>query len=1393
MNTSEPKRPSISRDCEGYECIAGDDVPRFLCLSCGSTYCDVCWERQGPHRPGKVGLVDHLPHEKTERNIYERLVPILEPSDNANELTQLHIEDQDTTWFGVQKDENGLPDLLDHGRYAALMAETKQPSTGPRYPQLVSFVGQTGAGKSTLIKMLVSLKERKLNFKSNSPFRSPVVGSVKNDKSPTSGDVHLYADPATAYTQLPILYADCEGLEGGEVPPVATQLEERRHKINPSQVRQRLFSSKPRKLAIASENPEANRREWAVKHLYPRFLYTFSDAVVFVLRNTRTFESSALKLLLDWAATSVESSINQPALPRAVIVLNATDLSVDQKEWEVRAATENLMAHVQHAVDDIPFFIRHADHWRKKGRVINNTLDLIRCYYADISVVRIPARGRYMLTDTQITKLHLEIQKGCNASFAAKDEAHMLSTSEELNSYLQAGFDHFTSNVNQPFNFVEVAMSKNPIPRDFGDHVLGLASEIRKLADTEDGPKLFDILSYVVASCIFLDCRRQRRPSKAQELFDRFYAVACTSALDQFCHRYWPCSFVSRKGKRCVNFKATHNAKGHQTSKGKIIQTGDYQSNFSPSAFKGAWEAYIKRHLQNIENEFQEKKNATLNKAPERESLAASDDFFAYDLHQEHLEIFYCQFDNYRAKDCLSLTTCLCCLMEIPQHSFQCGHTLCTTCVKAYGEPNDLNSVTMHYCPLHKHETLGRKPRMVHFKPDFAGVRVLSLDGTGGIIALGLAAKQWEIRHCIEQFIHLSEQAFTSREFRSVAGAREAAALAHGSRYKSEPLQRALKSAFGRDQLYGGPKFGFSAYDTKVAVTASSGTGESAIVLANYSRQQEKEPNYRFEFPPKLRIWEAASATSAAPGFFKPFESSNGQVYLDGALFFNNPVKVADRERKFLWPDVADNHPDIVLSIGTAKNGSKLEEEMQAQAPQNPNVRQAKPKRKRKIKGFAPEAKTKLKKTKPFKIVLKFFEVLHSRIDNILDSEREWHKFRADAIGNQNYADIESRYVRVNVDLGDDPPRLDEKSQLKSLQADTANLLRDGENMSLIETTAHKLVASSFYFLKESIHFDEQQETYTCKGRIACRFEGRSAELRQNLRELGVFLQHQQGRDRQPYFSVKASDDAWDTSRIDIREDVINDMVARAQFHLDQQIEIRFKSRQSSTTIYLALWELRNESFHPALYPISGFPRRLVMEDSLKATRLDKRGELMKQRHSSDPKLSLTSQSSRIDMVTGNRVLSPASSLRENASESLSPRSSRTESTDRVLSNQNQSDGNPNANGTSRKHGQLDREARLVESPPPAYATRAEPSGITLSVHEPAELPAQVPHPAERLVAPLNDLKVASLPGPSSDYLVVQADTAMLSEMTSSDEDESDGDDDFPFDDSDSDGPPEDV
>src|SRR5271170_5001878 len=65
-------------------------------------------------------------------------------------------------------------------------------------------------------------------------------------------------------------------------------------------------------------------------------------------------------------------------------------------------------------------------------------------------------------------------------------------------------------------------------------------------------------------------------------------------------------------------------------------------------------------------------------------------------------------------------------------------------------------------------------------------------------------------------------------------------------------------------------------------------------------------------------------ATSAAPGYFKPFvKRDTNEGYLDGAMYHNNPVRVAYHESKLLWPDIQDCQPDILLSLGTGHNGEE--------------------------------------------------------------------------------------------------------------------------------------------------------------------------------------------------------------------------------------------------------------------------------------------------------------------------------------------------------------------------------------------------------------------------------------------------------------------------------------
>ena len=202
---------------------------------------------------------------------------------------------------------------------------------------------------------------------------------------------------------------------------------------------------------------------------------------------------------------------------------------VDDKEWDVDVASELLFDDIRGAIFREPRFEEHARIWRDGGRNIENTKDLLECYYASITTIRIPSRGRYMLMDDQVEKLFQLVRKKCQASLLTKKRVRMLATAEKLQMYLQAAYDHFSRDLDTPFDFIKEALKHNPIPRDFGGNILNLALCTKLNSDEpeplRDNPaKIFDKLIPMIASCIMLDSVRQNLMGAYHAIFALFVA-----------------------------------------------------------------------------------------------------------------------------------------------------------------------------------------------------------------------------------------------------------------------------------------------------------------------------------------------------------------------------------------------------------------------------------------------------------------------------------------------------------------------------------------------------------------------------------------------------------------------------------------------------------------------------------------------------------------------------------------------------------------------------------------------------------------------------------------------------------------------------------------------------
>ena len=222
--------------------------------------------------------------------------------------------------------------------------------------------------------------------------------------------------------------------------------------------------------------------------------------------------------MLEWGHRSLEKSTNQPALPRAIVALNATEIDVDESEWDIKKATASLLDSVSNALHPqhgVPSFQVYTEFWKQKGLTITSVYDLIRCYYGAFHVVTIPRGGRYSILQRQVQALRERIVECCSESRQARERARLRFTSEALQVYLQAAFKHFRQTIDEPFDFKKVSFQVNPIPANFGGRILELAEAVYasyyRQQERPTTDVVFTEMSRMIASCVLLDVHRHHK------------------------------------------------------------------------------------------------------------------------------------------------------------------------------------------------------------------------------------------------------------------------------------------------------------------------------------------------------------------------------------------------------------------------------------------------------------------------------------------------------------------------------------------------------------------------------------------------------------------------------------------------------------------------------------------------------------------------------------------------------------------------------------------------------------------------------------------------------------------------------------------------------------------
>ncbi|KIW92734.1 uncharacterized protein Z519_06582 [Cladophialophora bantiana CBS 173.52] len=1218
---------------------------------------------------------------------------IIPPSIDDSTQIYHHRFDQKAEWFRVtmasQTAQGEEPILQVSDRFKKLCNPSAHYSLG-QYPSLVSFIGDTGVGKSTLVRAMntVGIVDQMqtsgiMDWSQvfGCQLHGPVTRSTSGKKStrPTSVGVHLYRDQVLAHVKddhgnqedVPILYADCEGFSAGSMKTDAERSTSSNIQVG-SRTRAVSISSQVSQSRLHTEAiglPEAQPivgmegpllmdlviKTPGFKELgktsadvfYARFLYAFSDVIVFVINEEQKMKRE-MQRLLEWAVSAVKTSVRRSS-PRTLLVVRNGPRDHHDSFYDDVDLKNEMFNDFGEIWDDScilsAYKIKHDFQCSRTEDKIHDNDQYFGLFFRQTKICYIPSMQNRQPPDRvyqQYSHLRKLIVEGVQSAQKARSKSYFRHDVASAINLTNRAFRHFAE-YDEPFDFHVAARKDNPTPISIPGHIANL---LRHLGTTVEKFAKFEVI--VAIGLVAYNFRSSALGREPEEIFDDELRELCYKGLQIYQKQFLRCALWMDDGTRCVNY--AYNHEHHESGKNLIWKGSIDRSSFGKEMsvvvadikkafidfYSELWNVSAQHGAPTLERTSAYRRRIlgrerSLPDAPiARVGTLRSEDFDKPDGVWSTVK---------------SNMSCFACLQYAPDHVLPCGHGFCEDCIKDFGKvlPQRSYHYALDECILcgttavqwhaqQKGETWQPEraaadgslaegfpslPQIARLNPRCGGIRVLTLDGggvrgiielaliekieqrtglnlpiseffdlvvgtsTGGIISLAITSstKDTSSSGLSAKFLKLAEMVFKKDRFgelwkvdplnlvnkSKIANIMMALRLIK-SRYKSGNLKASLLDFFDKDQpIFGGSVTTCKQRTTRVAVTSTS-DGEPCL-FTNYSRASydredlsdrdhlvdnkgfERQDNPENE----ARVWEAAMATSAAPGYFRewriddPENRRQGKVpFRDGALHSNLPVQCALEEQDRIWPaHKGYKKPlDILVSLGTGK---------QLKAT--------------KIPGWMKFAGVE--------------DVAAAYYKNVVNTDVVWEAFSQSQ--SKNFSP--HRHFRLTVDL-EEPVGLDEWDKMGELIERVSNEYAASEKSkhptglwNQVETVAYKLTASLLFFEPERcdsvpVRGRGREEV---SGNILCRLQTPSVAIRNLIYRIDGFYHQTANRHETP---------------IHLRRDWKDALLLAERTNQPFVIPCRLDNMEGDTVPQSLLVKLKPpaEAGQAVPCPISGFP-----------------------------------------------------------------------------------------------------------------------------------------------------------------------------------------------------------